>query len=328
MKASEAKETLEVGIKAKRPVFFWGSPGIGKSQITKQVCDTLDLQMLDVRVGQMDPVDIRGGLYIKDGMAKWSIPAFLPQEPKSKGVIFLDEMNTAPKSVQAACYQLVLDRAIGEYNLPDNWAIIAAGNLETDKAVANKMSTALANRFIHITLDVDLEEWIAWALANKIRTDIVAFMRFRPGLLHDFNPNSKNKAFPSPRSWEMLSNVMDIGISSALEYDLCSGTVGEGAASEYIGFLKIFRSLPNREQIIMNPNKASVPKDPATLYATCGALSAIASDQNFEAIVTYAGRLPAEFSVLLIRDSVRKEDKLVNTRAFIEWASKNSEVLI
>jgi hypothetical protein len=264
----------------------------------------------------------------KEGEALWSKPSFFPKEDDGKHVFVMEEMNTAPKSVQAVTYQFILDKRIGDYAVDPGNYIIACGNLETDNAVATRMSTALANRFMHISMDVDLEDWVAWALQNGIRTDVVAFIRFRPGLLHNFDPKSSEKAFASPRSWEFLSKAMDSGLDKELEYEACGGTVGEGAASEYLGFLKIYRNLPNRDVILQDPEKAPVPDDPATQYAICGALSAVASEQTFPNITKYAHRLPTEFSVLLIKDSIKVNPELTNTRVFMDWATKNSDVLI
>lgn len=327
MKATQIKSSVRTLTKIKQPVFLWGPPGIGKSQVVAQAAAEKKLSLIDVRAVLLDPVDLRGLPHVNgDNRAHWCQPDFLPR--KGRGILFLDELNAAPPLVQAACYQLVLDRKLGEYTLPAGWAVVAAGNRETDRAVTSRMPSALANRFVHLNFEVDLEDWVSWALKSGIQTEVIAFLRFRPGLLHAFDPQKGDKAFPSPRSWEFVSRILSASPDAATEYELLSGTVGEGAAAELVAFLKIFRQLPNPDEVIMEPEQAVVPEDPATLYAICGALSRKASENTIGRIVTYANRLPAEFSVLLIRDCVRQDKDIINARPFIEWSSANTEVII
>lgn len=327
MKPSSIKQSLNLLIKTQQPCFIWGAPGVGKSDVIHQVGQETKQEVKDIRAVLLDPVDLRGLPSLNgDGRAHWAIPEFLPRD--GTGILFLDELNAAPQLVQAACYQLVLDRQLGEYKLPDGWTVIAAGNRETDRAVTHRMPSALANRFIHINYEADLEDWVTWALQHGIQTEIIGFLRFRPALLHAFDPKSHDKAFPTPRAWEFVSKILAQQPAQEIEYELISGTVGEGAAAELLSFLRIFRNLPNPDAIMMNPAAADVPDDPATLYALCGALARKASDQTIGRLMEYLGRLPAEFNVLAVRDSVKVAPDVVNSRPFIEWASKNSEVLI
>lgn len=327
MKPTKVIEALTACVKAGRPTFLWGPPGVGKSDTVRQLAELLDYKLIDVRAILLDPVDLRGIPVVSEkGETRWAPPSFLPSG-KGKYILFLDELNAAPPLVQAACYQLVLDRKIGEYELPKNAVVIAAGNRETDRAVTSRMPSPLANRFVHINFDVDLDDWIKWALNHNIQTEVVAFIRYRTNLLHSFDPKRNEKAFPTPRSWQFVSEILAVA-GNDIEFDLVSGIVGEGAASELVGFLNIYRTLPDPDLVIMSPDKADVPEDPATLYAICGALSYRASDQNFDNIVKYANRLPVEFSVLLVRDAIARDETLVNTRAFIKWSADHSDVLI
>jgi len=326
MKPSRIVEALKVCIAAKQPTFLWGPPGVGKSDVVAQVAIKLGFKLVDIRAVLLDPVDLRGLPYIENGVAQWCPPAFLPKG-KGKVVLFLDELNAAPPLVQAACYQLVLDRKVGEYVLPKEAVVIAAGNRETDRAVTSRMPSALANRFVHLDFDVDLDDWISWGLDNGVRTEILAFQRFRPELLYNFDPKRNEKAFATPRSITFLSRLMDAS-NGEIDFDLAKGVAGEGYAAEFMGFLQIYKSLPDPDMVILAPKKAVVPTDPATLYAICGAIAQKASEQNLKNVVVYANRLPVEFSVLLIRDCVNRDPELVKTRAFIEWTSKHSDVLI
>jgi hypothetical protein len=190
------------------------------------------------------------------------------------------------------------------------------------------MPTPLANRFVHIQFDVDVDDWCKWAIGNNILTEVIAFIRFRPSLLNAFDPQKMDKSFPTPRSWEFVSNILKTQPDKAIEYELLSGTVGEGTTSELLGFLKIWRNLPNIDAILMQPDKANVPSDPATLFAVTTALARKASDANMDRVVKYANGLPDEFSVLLIDDAQRRNPSIVNTRAYIDWASKHASIMI
>jgi MoxR-like ATPase len=328
MKASQIKESLKALTSSRLSTFIWGAPGVGKSQLVSQVASELKVGFTDVRAVLLDPVDLRGLPHINgDNKAHWCAPDFLPT--KGKGILFLDELNAAPPLVQAACYQLVLPpHKLGEYQLPEGWSVVAAGNRETDRAVTHRMPSALANRFIHIDFDVDLEEWVMWALNNNIVTELIAFLRYRPALLHSFDPKKNEKSFPSPRAWEFVSKVVSSKMSPALEHEIVKGTVGEAAAAEFIGFLRIFRNLTSPDLILLKPETIEVPKDAAVLYALCGALSRKASEQNFDRLVKFFNRMPAEFSVLAVRDSILNDSNIVNTRAYVEWSSKNSKYQI
>lgn len=327
MKPSSIVYSLKVLIPLRQPVFLWGAPGVGKSQVVAQVAAAMGLELLDVRAILLDPVDLRGLPRVdKDNRAHWSPPAFLPSS--GQGVLFLDELNAAPPLVQAACYQLVLDRKLGEYELPDGWTIIAAGNRETDKSVTHRMPSALANRFVHLDFETQLEDWLIWADGAGIDPRIAAFLRFRPDLLLDFDPKRPEKAFATPRSWEFVSRILGSGPESAVLLDLCRGTVGQGPASEFIGFLDVYRKLPDMDAILADPHGSPVPEDPAVLYALCGGLSHTAREGNAEALASYALRLPAEFSVLLMRDAVRRSPGLVDTESFAAWARQHSNVLL
>ncbi|MFC4678120.1 ATP-binding protein [Desulfovibrio legallii] len=330
MTPSQIVSALRSLLAIRQPAFLWGPPGVGKSQVVAQVARQNGLALRDIRAVLLDPVDLRGLPRISaDGRSVWCPPAFLPgpADPE-RGIVFLDELNAAPPLVQAACYQLVLDRAIGEYRLPDGWSIVAAGNREGDRAVAYRMPSALANRMVHLDFTPDLEDWLGWAQGAGIRQEVCAFLRFRPQLLHDFDPARGERAFASPRSWEFVSRILDAAPTRDVEAALLEGAVGAGCAAEFSGFLAVWRDLPTVEEILEAPEGVPVPEEPAALYATCEALSLHADQDTMEALATYAARLPAEFGVLLMRDAVERDAALVESPAFARWAEQNAAVLM
>ena len=324
MKASQIASSLHVLFKARQPVFLWGGPGIGKSAIVRQLATSLNLPLQDVRALLLDPVDLRGLPFLgSDGRSRWATPEFLPQD--GEGILFLDELNAAPAMVQASCYQLVLDRKLGEYTLPDGWAIFAAGNRDSDRAVTTRMPSPLRNRFVHLEFEVDAQEWSEWAIQSGIRPEVIAFLRFRPELLSAFDRDAN--AFPSPRSWEFLSGILEKQPATDIEHELFVGAVGNGAATEFSGFLRMYRDLPNIDAILLNPHREPVPENPAALYAIASALARCATDFNFDRVCAYLERMPTEFRVLCVRDASLREPAIRHTPSYTKWAISHHSVL-
>lgn len=347
MNVNQVVAAIVASYEIKQPLMIWGPPGVGKSsagrkaqQILKKIYPPRqaagkgkdEFGFIDLRLSLMDPVDLRGIPQIKDGVATWCRPAWLPST--GRGIIILEELVQAPPSMMAAASQLVLDRRIGEHALGDGWHVIAAGNRLSDRAATNAMPTHVANRFVHLYVEVSTEAWVAWALEQQIDIRLIAFIKWRPALLHMFDPQSKAQAFPSPRSWEYVSQQLgNKRLPAALLPDMIKGTVGD-AGSELLGFLKVFEQMPSIDSIRLNPRTAPIPSDPATLYAVVTALSHGASVDNIGSIATYFTRVTEEanrpeFSIAAMKEisSDPAKAKITNTRAFIEWASKHSFVL-
>lgn len=324
MKASAISIALHSLFAAGQPVFIWGGPGIGKSALVRQFAAELAIPLQDVRAVLLDPVDLRGLPFLgSDGRSKWATPEFLPKD--GSGILFLDELNAAPAMVQASCYQLVLDRKLGEYKLPDGWAIIAAGNRDSDRAVTTRMPTPLRNRFVHLEFEVDLQEWCEWAIQTGIRPEVIAFLRFRPELLSAFDRDANS--FPSPRSWEFVSRILEAQPDRVVEHELFTGAVGIGAATEFSAFLRTFRELPNIDAILMNPTKEPVPENAAAQYAVASALARCASDNNFDRVCLYLDRMPTEFRVLSVRDATLRDPAIRHTLGYTKWAIEHHYVL-
>jgi len=324
LKPSDVSSALEYCLNARQPVTLWGEPGIGKSNIVQQTAARLGLACQDVRAVLLDPVDLRGLPHVNgDGRAHWAIPEFLPRD--GNGVLFLDELNRAPGLVQNACFQLVLDRKLGEYTLPDGWRVVAACNRESDGGGVTRMSSALSNRFTHINVLPDLEDWCKWAVAANVEPVVVAFLRWKPELLHQFDRNTR--AFPSPRSWSFVSGITAQKPNSAIELALVAGSVGHAAAIEYMSFLKLYRSLPSIDAILLNPTGSPVPKEASTLYAVSSALGRRVNGKTLGNVVKYLDRLPVEFNVMAIRDAVTRDSQLTSTPEFTKWAVNHSDVV-
>jgi hypothetical protein len=247
----------------------------------------------------------------------------LPRD--GQGILFLDELNAAPALVQAVCYQLVLDRKLGDYTLPDGWAVIAAGNRESDRSAVTRMPTALRNRFVHLEFEVDHTEWKKWAFENDIRFEVIAFIELKRDLLHQFDRDAN--AFPSPRSWAFTSDILNGDPSPTIELDLIAGAVGQAAATEFTAFLNTYRSLPNIDAILLDPDSATLPARPDEKYAVACALSHRATDTNLDRVCKYLNRMPAEFSVLCVTEAVRRNPTIQQTPAFTKWATKHNHLL-
>jgi len=325
MKPSVVSQALRtLAVVEKQPVFIWGSPGNGKSAVVLQLAAELGIAVRDIRALLLDPVDLRGLPFVgKDGRSQWATPEFLPQG--GEGILFLDELNAAPAMVQASCYQLVLDRKLGEYTLPAGWAIVAAGNRDSDRAATTRMPTPLRNRFVHIDFEVDAQEWSEWAIRTGVRPEVIAFIRFRPELLSSFE--RETYAFPSPRSWEFVSRVLNSGPEPSAEHELFSGAVGTGPATEFSAFLRTFRELPSIDAILLNPTKEPVPENAAAQYAVASALARCASDTNFDRICIYLSRLPTEFRVLCVRDATLREPAIRSTAGYVKFAVENHHAI-
>ena len=270
----QARRSLLKAFKHQRPLFLWGPPGIGKSELVADITEELGGYMIDLRLGQMEPTDIRGiPFYNKDsGKMDWAEPVDLPSAELASQypvvVLFLDEMNSAAPSVQSAAYQLILNRRVGKYVLPKNVVMVAAGNRESDKGVTYRMPTPLANRFIHQEMKVDFSSWQEWAVNHKIHKDVVGYIGFAKNDLYDFDAKSASRAFATPRSWSFVSQILDDEDSDDdTTMNLIAGTVGEGLAVKFMAHRKVASRMPKPEEILSGKVTTLDVKEVSAMYS-------------------------------------------------------------
>ena len=322
------------------PVMLWGPPGVGKSQIIAQVAIRHAVTMIDIRLSQMEPSDLRGIPFRIDNRVEWAVPSMLPDAGRHgpEGVLFLDEITSAPPSVSAAAYQLILDRRLGAYEVPAGWAIFAAGNRQGDRGVTYTMPAPLANRFSHFEIEANLDDWVSWAYGNGIDERLIGFLRFRPERLFDFDPAHNPVAFPSPRSWEFAHRALQkFGGSPHLLLATLQACVGPAAGLELHAFVENLDRMPDLDAILRG-EQVDVPREVDLQYAVASALigRAARAKGNSDAreilghILDYASRFPLrEMGVMLVSDMHRAIGKqLFTVPQFSTWANAVADVVL
>tara|TARA_B100000212_G_scaffold27767_1_gene18361 strand:+ start:3240 stop:4328 length:1089 start_codon:yes stop_codon:yes gene_type:complete len=269
-----AKRSIRRAFKKKRPIFIWGPPGIGKSEVVHQIGNEYKKSLvIDIRLSLWEPTDIKGIPYFDSnaGTMVWAPPSELPDEATAKKhdiiILFMDEMNSAPPAVQAAAYQLILNRRVGTYHLPENVVIVAAGNRDADKGVTYRMPAPLANRFVHLEMKVDFEDWLQWAAENQLHSDVVGYITFAKKDLYDFDPKSPSRSFATPRSWSFVSELLEDDDDENTTTDLVSGAVGEGLAVKFMAHRKVASKLPKPTDILDGKVKELETKEISAMYS-------------------------------------------------------------
>lgn len=322
---TELYRALDLLLESDTPVFIHGSPGIGKSYIVNDLAEKKSLALVDIRLSQMDPVDLRGIPSIKEDKTVWMPPVFFPSDPESEGILFLDELNSAPPSVQAAIYQLVLNRKMGEYELPKQWRIICAGNKISDRGVVFKLPTPLANRMVHLNVEAHYDDFKLFAISQGVHRFIIGFLGFRPDLLatEPVVEDDSNPAFATPRSYHMLSTILKMNSDIKRIAPIIYGTIGYGAGMEFISYIKVYEELPD-VQAIYSGVYPEISKEPALLYALVSALVEYfdRSAGHVPHLFAFVEQLPVEFNVMLIKDIIVKDESIAEEEAFEEWLEK------
>jgi hypothetical protein len=319
---------------------LWGAPGVGKSQIIAQIGQKHQVPVIDIRLSQMEPSDLRGIPFRENGLVEWAIPAMLPdaQRHGTQGILFLDEITSAVPSVSAAAYQLILDRRLGEYQVPEGWAIFAAGNRQGDRGVTYTMPAPLANRFSHYEVDLNLDDWVAWAYQHHIDERIIGFLRFRPEQLFKFDAAHNPVAFPTPRSWEFAHRALQkFSNSPTLLLGTLQACVGAAAGIELKAFIDSLEHMPDLDAILRG-EEVKAPKEVDLQYAVASALvgRAIRAKGSPEAhvvyghILDYAKAFPLkEMGVMLVSDMLRAVgDDIFSVPAFAQWAQAMGDIML
>lgn len=311
------------------PVFLWGAPGVGKSDMVRDLARDHFGGFIDWRASLCDAADVGGLPTIQDGRTVWTVPDVFPRVERdgATGVLFLDELNAAPISVQAALFGLVLNREIKGYRLPEGWRIVAAGNRQSDKAAAQRMPSALANRFAHVDVDVDVEGWREWAASRGIDPAMIAFIGFRPAYLHKMTGAPNERAFPSPRSVTQASKFASEP-NAAARLRRMAALCGDDFATTFDAFYRAWSAMPDLALILREPETAPVPADSAIRYAVSSFLASKATRQNLAAIMTYACRMSRDYEISIVTDATRRDPDLKITGAFTAWAARNSDVVL
>ncbi len=333
-------------IKTFPSVMLWGAPGVGKSQAVRQISKEIEAKtgkktfVTDVRLLLFNPIDLRGipTANADKTLAVWLKPQIFQMNESDKvvNILFLDEISAAPQSVQAAAYQITLDRVAGEHKLPHNCIVIAAGNRMTDKSVTFKMPKALANRLMHIEVTGNFDAWKQWAISNNINKKVVGFLSFKRDYLSGFNSSNDDLAFPTPRAWEMVSNVLNNVTDDIDEaYQFIAGLVGNGIAIEMKKWAKVYDTLPSIENIF-NGTESTIPQANDALYALSASIVAYAREHkdDMKKIVNsikYVEKMPPDFSAVILKDYLYIEkgykEKLLKIPEFCHWLQTKGRLL-
>ncbi len=332
----ELKQIFKVATINNQQILVTGNIGIGKSAVFQEAMDELkkEKQLLDYTVdisSIADPTDYKGLPFAEKGIAHFLPLGIIKRaiESKRKLVVLLDDLGQAPFSVQSALMQVIHGRKLNGYTIPDHVVFHGATNRKKDKSNVHGLIEPLKGRFHSIVnLTPDVETWVEWAFKNNVSPEVIAFIRFRPEFLTQIKNTIDITNQSNPRNIEHASDIYKANYGESLLYNLISGACGQGFASEFMAFLKLYRELPDIDSILLNPTKSDIPTEPATLYAVTMAIASKATESNMDKVVIYACRLQPEFSVLLIKNASLRNKKLTATKAFIKWAKEHEEYLL
>jgi len=325
------------------PIMVWGGPGVGKSAAFRTLAEELGIGFIDVRLAQRDPVDMRGLPVPGDDGVKWLVSSEWPRDVKSRGIILFDELPAADHTLQVAAYEFILDRRLGDlYQVPDGWYIVAAGNRAEDHAASSVMSSALANRFMHLEIKPTANDWLAWAMTHDIHPLVLGFIRYRPKLLFNEDGENLQRGWPSPRSWERVSTMLHLSDISGSRHQLqyvIPGLIGEGTAIEFFAYLNNLAVVAQNEDIrksLLEGSALSLPNKPDEAYAVCDAIITFISQERQSAVqrqmcanlLALSGVWSNDFCAMLLTGlmkSLRNGKKNLREQpAFSEWVKTHS----
>ena len=336
MKASQIMDAVELLAKARLPVHLDGPPGVGKTSVINQVAKKMKHEVFITRLADHESSDFQVPYVdVAKGVLRYITSEEFPKQGCKPTFWFFDEWRQGHPQVQNVAGRLLNERRLGKYQVPDNVYICAASNRAKDRAATNRMPSHIADRFNHLTMEADIHDWTSWAINAGIETEVIAFLRWKSELLSAFDPNAD--VSPTCRSWQKVSETLaelkkaraknKDAFPHAVEERIHAGHIGNGAAAELMGFLPIFRTLPDPAAMLMNPDQCALPTEPATLCALAGALAKRATPNNIDRVVRIGNRLQDEFSVLMITQALAYDASLSSTKAFISWANAHQEAM-
>lgn len=306
-----------------------GSPGIGKSDIIRTIADQYKLKVIDIRLAQADPTDLSGFPTHDGERMTYAPPKDIPLQgldtvpPGYNGwLLFLDEFPSAPLSVQAASYKLVLDRMVGVHPVHKRCVIVCAGNQETDGGIVNRMSTPMQSRLIHLELEVDVRAWLDWAAKNHLDHRVISYVEGHPDHLHQFDPNHNDKTFACPRTWHFAAKLVANKNPTPLMLQMLVGTLSAGIGHEFYAYLGYCADMPSLDEILQRPDDIKITDEPAMLYATSHMVAAYIKEDNADRLIRYIDRLPLDFGVSAMRAALKRNEGLMKIDAIRNWTHK------
>jgi hypothetical protein len=309
-----------------------GSPGTGKSSIMKTIAQERNLKLIDIRLAQIDEVELNGFPDLTGDKATYKqfdiFPTVGDEIPEGYDgwLLFFDELTSADKVKQGASYKIILDRMVGQEQLHEKALCVSAGNLLSDKAVVNNMSTAMQSRLIHINMGVDKSKWIDWAIKSGIDNRVISFIEYQPSNLHKFNPSHQDDTFACQRTWEFCSKLIKpFPVLHSSKLALLAGCISEGVAREFKAFCELSENLVRFEDVIKDPENAAIPSDSGSLYATVGMLADNVTAANAAVAMKYLTRMPAEYQLCSVRRIYQTHKKVISVPEVREWLKVNAK---
>lgn len=328
MKISKVPKLLETAHKAGQSVYLKGAPGTAKTSAVRQYAQSKGLELIHIHAPLTDPLDIKGLPTVAGNEAQFLPLKFWPKETDRPVVVLIDELPQCAVTIINAYSQLLIDHQVGEVKLPKGSLVVATGNRREDKSAANNLPNHVINRVLHVTVETHAEDFLDWALHNGIHPSIVAFGKFRPDCLHSFDPKQNlQEPFATYRTWEKASDFIKQCDDDEILLESLSGLVGEGPASEYLAFRRLYLGLPDMAEVLKNPGLVQIPSDPAVLYAMATAAATIAKEPDMDNLITLAKRFPTEYGVMLIK-TANKLLPLNKSKVFRSWALENKDVIL
>lgn len=350
MNIDQMKQSLRLAFKADIPIMLWGPPGVGKTQGLYQLAAKEGYKVIDVRLSQVEPVDLRGIPTVDEqGRTNWAIPSMWPDpnDNDTKYLVFFDEINHGNNSTMSAAFQAIQERKLGEYQFPAGCRFAAAGNRAKDRSIANQMPVALRNRFMHLEVSSSVEGFVAHGMKQGFHELVLGFIRFSPQSLNELIEHSNtdeefqrtsevktHNAIATPRTWEgvhKLLNVATDATTNQIDFEsikpLILGMVGEEMAVKFNGYAQFYKDLPDIDKLIKNPSNFDVPENPGMLYAIAASLAQKITETNADNVVKYLTRMPEEFQAMCMKDAVARDMSLIATTAFADWSDANANIL-